>query len=100
MTTEIQPFSYTSTTPAGYVCAKCGASGVRLYRDYNTFADFITLTCTACTEESENRKAKGKAHSIGWKVAAVPTEDGSTFWGYTSVPQAGVEWWDRLPVSR
>ena len=36
--------------------------------------------------------------SIGWLVPAVPTEEGNTFWGYTSVPYQGVYWWDNLPL--
>lgn len=43
-------------------------------------------------------EAHGRTDTIGWRVPAVPTEDGSTFWGYTSVPQPGVEWWHRLPT--
>ena len=35
---------------------------------------------------------------IGWLVPAVPSEEGDTFWGYMSVPQAGCDWWDRLPT--
>jgi hypothetical protein len=30
-------------------------------------------------------------------VGAVPTEDGSTFWGFSSVPTDGVGWWESLP---
>jgi hypothetical protein len=35
---------------------------------------------------------------IGWMVPAVPTPDGDTFWGYTSVPLEGVLWWKALPT--
>ena len=41
----------------------------------------------------------GKCHQIGWSVPAVPTKDGS-FWGYTSVPQSGVDWWSSLPLRK
>lgn len=27
------------------------------------------------------------------------TEEGDTFWGYTSVPSDGVIWWKALPTS-
>jgi hypothetical protein len=30
-------------------------------------------------------------------MPAVPTEDGDTFWGYTSVPPDGCFWWRSLP---
>jgi len=36
--------------------------------------------------------------SIGWRIPAVPTQEGDTYWGYSSVPQDGVEWWVRLPL--
>lgn len=36
--------------------------------------------------------------TIGWRVPAVPTEDGTAFYGYTSVPADGCEWWRRLPT--
>lgn len=37
-------------------------------------------------------------HIIGWLVAAIPTEDGETYWGFTSVPQEGANWWNNLPT--
>ena len=94
----VMPFSYSdNTTPDGYKCDDCGATGVRLYRLYQTFLDHQRLRChkCACKNQSQNPDTESE-HSIGWLVAAVPTEDGDTYWGYTSVPQAGVEWWNRL----
>lgn len=87
-------------TPHGYSCGKCGVSGVRLYRRYQTVLDYQDLFCTACAlvDQHRDRPDNEYGHSIGWLVAAVPTEDGYTYWGYTSVPQPGVEWWDALPV--
>lgn len=40
----------------------------------------------------------GGTDQIGWRVPAVPTEEGDTYWSYTSVPDAGVQWWRRLPT--
>jgi hypothetical protein len=37
---------------------------------------------------------------IGWRVPAVPTEDGMTMWGYTAVPDVGVHWWKRIPLRK
>lgn len=31
-------------------------------------------------------------------LPAVPCDYGSSFWGYTSVPDDGVEWWRALPL--
>lgn len=90
---------YSAGAPPEYCCCKCAANGVKLWRQYQTFLDHNDLMCIDCTEaEQDGCKFEGKGHAIGWRVAAVPTEDGSTFWGYTSVPQPGVEWWDRLPL--
>jgi hypothetical protein len=33
----------------------------------------------------------------GWMVPAVPTEENDAYWGYSSIPQAGCEWWYHLP---
>ena len=40
-----------------------------------------------------------RTNQIGWRVPAVPTEDGETYWGYTSVPQPGCDWWSNLPTA-
>jgi len=36
--------------------------------------------------------------TTGSLVPAVPTEQADTFWGYSSVPIAGVAWWRALPT--
>jgi hypothetical protein len=97
-------FRYTDgLTPCGYVCADCGAENVRLYREYQTFLDSQRLRCRCCSLANQDRSEAeefgdgSSEHSIRWLVAAVPTEDGSTYWGYTSVPDAGVKWWEQLP---
>lgn len=95
------PFSYDGLPPPEYFCTVCQVSGVRLYRDYNTFARETKLLCTSCTERagSEPRKVDpDHPDQCGWMVAAVPTENGETFWGFTSVPWRGVYWWRSLPV--
>ena len=84
-------------TPDGYECDDCGATGVRLYRDYNTFLENQHLRCRACAIKDQEETPKSPEHCIGWLIAAVPTEDGRTFWGYTSVPSDGVDWWNNLP---
>jgi hypothetical protein len=91
-----------AVTPPDYFCNECGAVGVRLYRPYNTMLDDVTLRCTSCarSNQSETDYDPKRPHSIGWLVAAVPTAENDTFWGYTSVPEPGVEWWDRLPIQK
>lgn len=80
-----------------YVCSKCEAHGVRLYRQYQTFADRIQLLCTACALIDQKKSEPDETHTIGWLVAACPS--GDTFWGYTNVPKEIVDWWNALPVT-
>lgn len=98
-------------TPRNYKCGVCGAKGVKLWRDYQTFLDNQTLRCTDCAlkyrdegkggdPENKGKPWDGESTSIGWCVAAVPTEDGKTYWGYSSVPSRGVCWWWRLEPQR
>lgn len=92
------PPSDHSTIWRGYTCGDCGAAGVRLWRDYQTVLDAQTLRCRTCAEKHEGRTLTDECDQIGWSVPAVPTPDGDTFWGYTSVPLTGVRWWKSLPL--
>lgn len=86
---------------AGYTCSKCGAKGVKLWRDYNILLDHQELTCYACTpgkDDPDDIRGPGVHTSIGWKVAAIPTPGNTSFWGYTSAPEEGVAWWKALPL--
>lgn len=90
-------FSYDlNITPAGYCCGKCDLRNVKLWRDYSS--SHVDLKCVGCAVRC-HADVDGLADSdqIRGRVPAVPTEDGASWWGYTSVPQAGVEWWHRLP---
>lgn len=121
-----------SVTPAAYVCGQCGASGVKLWRKYQTFLEHQTVMCAACSCRDQGGRGKDYSVSqlpsghvvvtttydpvkepklfkiyggqdrggdqIGWRIPAVPTEDGDTYWGYSSVPAEGVAWWDALPL--
>jgi hypothetical protein len=108
----IAPFHYASrAAPAGYVCTECSAHGCKLWRQYQTCADSISLLCANCALKRNNLEGvtiddSGKhrdsealfaTDNIGWLVPAVPTEDGVTYFGYTSAPQDGVDWWVALP---
>ena len=97
---SVSSFLYESgLCPDGYTC-QCGKSGVRLYREYQTFLNHITLLCRSCSliEQNKEQPDQQLESSIGWRVAAVPTEDGETFWGYSSIPDNGCRWWYRLPA--
>jgi hypothetical protein len=78
-----------------YVCSKCGNKDCKLWRPYNTAVFPINLFCVICAQKDQDKVLDlKKSDQIGWLVPAVPHED--TYWGYTSVPQDGVEWWQRL----
>lgn len=91
----------------GYICGDCGAEGIKLWREYNTCADYTRLLCASCACADQGKpddvdasgyRGRRRSDQIGWFVPAVPTEDLSTYWGYSSVPEAGVTWWRRLPT--
>ncbi len=105
---------YTSgEVPENYKCGDCGIHGVKLWREYNTFLDHQTLRCAKCAVKNQKKEVRGevddegcitsstighRTDQIGWLVPAVPTEENDTYWGYTSVPQPGVDWWRKLPT--
>jgi hypothetical protein len=111
------PFSYASgKTPSTYCCGDCNVTGVKLWRDYNTFLNHQTLRCCDCAGKKENKfgfvedidpngkidwefrgQFMGRTDQIGSLIPAVPTEQNDTFWGYTSVPEDGCVWWRNLP---
>jgi hypothetical protein len=119
--TKSWPVQYaTLAVPDTYRCGTCGVVGCKLWREYQTFLSHQTLECCECAGKSQEEDvskidADGKIpwvmgqyadgtdaiqliDQIGCRVPAVPTEEGDTFWGYSSVPQAGVAWWLRLPT--
>lgn len=95
-----------------YKCSQCGAEGVKLWRQYNTFVEYIKLMCADCAAKDQKEdistmtpdgrytnKSGIKSDQIRYLVPAVPSDDGS-FWGYTSVPQKDVNWWRNLPIRK
>jgi hypothetical protein len=94
----MKPVNYASgKTPKNYKCAGCKAKGIRLWREYQTFT--INLKCVDCSEKEQKKKFDAaQSDQIGWRIAAVPDEEGDGYWGYTSVPEAGVKWWWALPL--
>jgi len=83
-----------------YACSICGASGVKLWRQYQTLAERVLLMCLEhALEDQKANLSSGRFYpngdQIGWLVPAVPVDN--TFWGYTSVPQDRVDWWKALP---
>lgn len=110
---SIAPFKYWQGAPSGYVCSSCGAHGVKLWREHSVCLERVTLACfdCACAEQVASGRdvptdldGGGRMSNVDFprsdqfwgRVPATPTEDGETFWGYTSVPDDGVKWWKRL----
>ncbi len=111
-----KPINYRQT----YVCSSCKCSGLKLWRDYNTFLSHCELKCATCATPAqiayetknytdENRDYLGaldpdglfmfrNGDQLGGLVPAIPTPDGETFWGYTSVPNEDILWWYALPT--
>ena len=87
---RMAPCDYNGGAPDGYQCDKCGAKGVKLWRDYNTFLEHQELACAACLRayaasqgrhgevDSEGMWSKPgedsryKSDSFCWRVPAVP----------------------------
>jgi len=96
--------------PPTYKCGQCGAKRVKLWREYQTFLNHQTLRCAHCPAINQKKDISkidangmrpsrgGKTDQIGWYIPAVPTEENDSYWGYTSVPQNGCEWWRKLPT--
>jgi hypothetical protein len=74
-------------------------------------ADHTQLLCVSCAGKDQKKDISTmdktgmriddlgqRTDQIGWLVPAVPTDEGTTFWGYTSVPQDKVDWWQDLPL--
>lgn len=102
----------TAVTPSDYKCQECGATGCKLWRDGGSFFS-IELLCVDCAARDQKKDIssineegcrligqgmRGRTDQIGWYVPAVPQEERIGYWGYGSVPDAGVQWWKRLPL--
>lgn len=101
-------------TPKDYKCGGCGATGCKLWREYSTFSP--ALACAPCAAKSGDRdistidadgrrltpeydwESQERSDQIGWYVPAIPDMEGVGYWGYTSVPQPGIDWWRKLPT--
>ncbi len=102
-----------------YQCMDCNVKGVKLWRI--AACSRIEIRCVGCAEKyakgtfnrlwdySRNRFFDGDQMYFGHTnlVPAIPDPlpeesgllpDDVDWWGYTSVPQAGVVWWKRLPM--
>jgi hypothetical protein len=95
-------------TPNKYRCDNCKVTHVKLWREYQT--QFPNLLCCDCAAKGQKKDISGigldgyrpseygRTCQIGWYVPAIPDEEGLGYWGYTSVPQEGIDWWQALPT--
>lgn len=89
--------SYTPHENWALRCDDCGATGCKLWREYQTCSPDVL--CANCVEKRTGRALDPeRLSSIEWWVAAIPDEEGTGYWGFTSVPEAGVRWWNDLPT--
>jgi hypothetical protein len=92
-----------------YICSVCGASGVKLWRSYS--CSCVELKCCDCAAKDQHKNISSigqdgryedssglVSDSIGWYVPAVPSIEGDSYWGYTSVPAGDLFWWKSLPL--
>ena len=106
-------FTYLNpSAPNDYKCRRCGATGIKLWREYQTFKPrLLCAVCLSIEKETsiEGMNDEGKipwgggyidmmTDAIGGYVPAIPDEEGLGYWGYTSVPQEGILWWEHLPT--
>lgn len=90
-----------------YRCEGCGATGCKLWREYQTFDPRLLCAQCAGTDQGKDvsdidadgtragRYTEHRTDQIGWYVPAVPCDDG--YWGYTSVPDDAIARWKALP---
>lgn len=102
---------YLGIVPGGYSCKKCGVQGCKLWRESHTYNIPVAPMCCDCISNLKkvdinqiNNNGQVPFHlagmwidQFGGCVPAVPSEDGSGFYGYGSIPQAGANWWYNLP---
>ncbi len=90
---------YTSSVaPDLYRCTECGRQGCRLWRKYGSYPR--ALRCLDCCDAKPGDIGPRGQLTAGDMVPAIPTDDGSTFWGFWSAPPEAKEWWNRLPTIR
>lgn len=86
--------------PKDYVCGRCGAEGVKLWRKSATSEPVHQqpLLCGACTEREQGHPLDLSESDQCWgRCPAVPDLRGG-WYGYTSVPPEGCAWWKALPL--
>ncbi|MFY9224678.1 MAG: hypothetical protein WAQ98_18540 [Blastocatellia bacterium] len=122
---QIKTNYFSNQVSSDYKCSFCHHQGCKLWREYQRYLEYQSLYCVDCALKNQKMEGtfvredgkylydKGKAtdlktgqlvdyerwtDQLEWLVPAVPLEDEDTFWGYTSVPANGADWWKKLPL--
>jgi hypothetical protein len=95
--------------PAEYKCSECEATGCKLWRDYGV-SENQNLLCAKCAAKEQEKDISGinscgqfkeggkSTNRIGWRIPAIPREQGDMFWSENYVPMTGYAWWVCLPT--
>ena len=71
----------------------------------------VSLLCCDCAAQDQSEdissmneqgyrvgRFQDKDYTIGSFVPAIPDQEGLGYWGYMSIPKAGIDWWERIPL--
>lgn len=95
-----------------YVCSECHEGGIKLWRNSVIDRSSVVLWCGPCAlgklgidgtiDNHGNLNGSDQLYrresGYGSRLPAVPAQGGTSFWGYSSVPEDRVGWWRRLPL--
>ncbi|MDX1607739.1 MAG: hypothetical protein R3251_00815 [Candidatus Spechtbacterales bacterium] len=100
----------TTEVPDNYKCANCGATGCKLWREYQRFSpQLLCLDCAAADQGKDisdidengmrtRESGPGRTEQIGWYVPAIPNDFGTRYLEYPdNIPIIAMEWWRALP---
>ncbi len=97
-------------TTVDYTCGACKARGVKLWRGvHGCKMDGHELLCAACVAppgtfvdddgkgvNEYDKPGDRMSTQVGCGLPAIPVDD--TYYGHTSVPPEGFQWWSALPT--
>jgi len=90
---DFGPVDYTSTVPPkGYECSVCAAHGVKLWREYQTCADYTSLFCLVCAQADQKKtgyRGTEDGKSLYTGVIKHWYQDDETHWTANGAQQ----WW-------
>jgi hypothetical protein len=91
---------------------QCGAGDSKLWREYNANPKQTELYCAKCAKEKTGETAvirpdgshdttNGRTtNKIAELIPAIPTAEGTAFWGIKGVPARLTRWWESRPLEK